>query len=188
MASRPVRCNVGGCHVLLTVGHYPAHYRVYQTDQGAWKKSMHDGEVYSILEGDDLALFQGMTLSERKAHNSERHNLLKERPRSREHSSSEGTSQDLVLDLQNEIKEQQEMYMLLSERVEDLEVKIEDLMKTQKRSNEVQTTQQVEDSEVSITRIANDEALAMMIASERPAVIQSHKKHRKRRKVKKSIV
>ncbi|CAK4665255.1 unnamed protein product, partial [Aphanomyces euteiches] len=56
------------------------------------------------------------------------------------------------------------MYMLLSERVEDLEAKIEDLMKTQKRSNEVQTTQQVEDSEVSITRIANDEALAMMIA------------------------
>ncbi|CAK4245110.1 unnamed protein product, partial [Aphanomyces euteiches] len=74
------------------------------------------------------------------------------------------------------------MYMLVSERVEDLEAKIEDLMKTQKRSNEVQTMQQVEDSEVSITRIANDEALAMMIASERPAVIQSHKKHRKRRK------
>ncbi|CAK4079119.1 unnamed protein product [Aphanomyces euteiches] len=60
------------------------------------------------------------------------------------------------------------MYMLLSERVEDLEAKIEDLIKTQKRSNEVQTTQQVEDSEVSITRIANGEALAMMIASERP--------------------
>ncbi|CAK4508444.1 unnamed protein product [Aphanomyces euteiches] len=87
-----------------------------------------------------------MTVSERKAHNSERHNLLKN----------------------NEIKELQEMYMLLSERVEDLEAKIEDLIKTQKRSNEVQTTQQVEDSEVSITRIANGEALAMMIASERP--------------------
>ncbi|KAH9105166.1 hypothetical protein LEN26_004647 [Aphanomyces euteiches] len=131
MASRPVRCNVGGCHVLLTVGHYPAHYRVYHTDQRAWKKSMHeDGEVYSILEGEDLALFQAMTLSERKAHNSERHNLLKKRHRSREHSSSEGASQDLVLDLQNDIKEQQEMYMLLGERVEDLEAKIEDLIKT----------------------------------------------------------
>ncbi|KAH9138158.1 hypothetical protein AeRB84_017479 [Aphanomyces euteiches] len=169
MASRPVRCNVGGCHVLLMVGHYPAHYRVYHTNQGAWKKSMHeDGEVYSILEGEDLALFQAMTLSERKAHNSERHNLLKKHPRSREHSSSEGASQDLVLDLQNDIKEQQEIYMLLGVRVEDLEAKIEDLIKTQKRSNEVQRTQQVEDSEVSITRIANDEALAMVIASERP--------------------
>ncbi|CAK4556708.1 unnamed protein product, partial [Aphanomyces euteiches] len=68
----------------------------------------------------------------------------------------------------NDIKEQQEIYMLLGVRVEDLEAKIEDLIKTQKRSNEVQRTQQVEDSEVSITRIANDEALAMVIASERP--------------------
>ncbi|CAK4725741.1 unnamed protein product, partial [Aphanomyces euteiches] len=30
----------------------------------------------------------------------------------------------------NDIKEQQEMYMLLGERVEDLEAKIEDLIKT----------------------------------------------------------
>ncbi|CAK4506712.1 unnamed protein product, partial [Aphanomyces euteiches] len=51
--------------------------------------------------------------------------------------------------------------MLLGVRVEDLEAKIEDLIKTQKRSNEVQRTQQVEDSELLITRIANDEALAM---------------------------
>ncbi|KAG9400049.1 hypothetical protein AC1031_010967 [Aphanomyces cochlioides] len=139
----------------------PRALQVYHTDQGAWEKSMHeDGEIYTILEGEDLALFQGMTLSERKAHNSELHNLLKKRPRSREHSSSEGTSQSHVLDLglQNEIKEQQEMYMLLSERVEDLEMKIEDLIRNQIPTNEIQTTQQVEDPEVASVRIANDSA------------------------------
>ncbi|KAG9404701.1 hypothetical protein AC1031_004909 [Aphanomyces cochlioides] len=75
-----VRCNVMHCGALLTVGHYSAHYRAFHSEQGPWKKSMHeDGQVYSVLDGDDLAYVDSMTDSDRKLYNLEKRLSFKQR-------------------------------------------------------------------------------------------------------------
>ncbi|KAG9410359.1 hypothetical protein AC1031_018392 [Aphanomyces cochlioides] len=119
--SLAVRFNVMQCEALLTVGHYISHYRSHHSEQGPWKKSMHqDGEVYTYLEGDDLASFESMTDSKRKSYNREKSLLLKKRLQGRTIFLSEARQDKSI----SELGELRELIHELTQRMDAVENRI----------------------------------------------------------------